>query len=219
MIELTDTQARAKRFAAIFLAIMCLGSLVLDQATKIHSERELMKSSHPEDLKQYRGSYVPVWSTGSMEKNPLQPASPEEFFLGFNLSYVRNQGAAWGFLSNLDDSIRIPFFYCVTLAAVILLFFYLKNTPLSHRLARFSLVLILSGALGNFLDRVRLGYVIDWIDVRWNILGWHYEFPNFNFADSAISVGIFFLLIDMAFLEQRRKKDAEKEVALQGSAA
>jgi signal peptidase II len=66
--------------------------------------------------------------------------------------------------------------------------------------------LILSGAIGNFLDRVRFGYVIDWIDVRWNLLGWRYDFPNFNFADSCITVGVSFLLVDMLILEGLRSR-------------
>ncbi|MEN9835542.1 MAG: hypothetical protein RL011_1735, partial [Pseudomonadota bacterium] len=84
---------------------------------------------------------------------------------------------------------------------------YLRSTPVHHRLAIFSLSLILSGAIGNFLDRVRFGYVIDWIDVRWNLAGWRYDFPNFNFADSCITVGVSLLLIDMLFFERMREQE------------
>jgi signal peptidase II len=73
------------------------------------------------------------------------------------------------------------------------------------------LTLILSGAIGNFIDRIRYGFVIDWIDVRWNLLGWRYDFPNFNIADSAITVGVSLLLIDMLILESIRQKKGNLE--------
>ena len=149
------------------------------------------------------------------------------------------QGAAWGVLSDLDDSVRIPFFYLVTFIAVVVIFLYLRSTPLSHRLARFTLALILSGALGNFADRILRGYVIDFIDVRWVLLlpmrinlqidffpdfldflnvsintkAFRYNFPNFNWADSAITIGVFLLLMDMMILEQIRKKSVASDMS------
>jgi signal peptidase II len=126
---------------------------------------------------------------------------------------VRNLGAAWGALSNLPDNIRVPFFYVVTIVAVFIIGLYIRSTPVEHRLAIFSLGLILSGAIGNFIDRLRLGYVIDWIDVRWNLVGWRYDFPNFNIADSAISVGVAFLLFDMAVLETLRRRSEKAATA------
>lgn len=204
-VELDETQKKARILALIMLAIVCLGSIGFDQITKIESEENLMIWQHDSDLKQYRGELYPLWSNGP---DTVRPGKDQSFFLAFNFSYVRNQGAAWGVMSDMDDSVRVPFFYFVTLCAVIILLGYLRITPLSHRLARFSLALILSGALGNFIDRVRLGYVIDWLDVRWLIFGWRYNFPNFNFADAAISVGISLLIVDMLFLESKRKKQA-----------
>ena len=134
--------------------------------------------------------------------------------------------------SDWDDSIRIPFFYIVTLFAVLLILYYLRTTPPHHLLARFALTLILSGAIGNVYDRFALGYVIDFIDVRWamplpfhlnfstsffpdflgflnmkvNTSTWQYDFPNFNWADSMITIGVSLLLYDMLFLEPSRQK-------------
>jgi len=187
-----------------------------------------------ESHKEYQGQRYPVWSTWELS-SPLD--ENPGFYLGFNFNYVRNQGAAWGFLSDLDDTYRIPFFYMVTLVAVLVILGYLKSTPPSHRLARFTLTLILSGALGNFLDRIIRGYVIDFLDFRWvvpfgfqmnwsidffpgfldflnfkvNTNAWRYNFPNFNWADSAITVGVFLLIIDMLILEHLRKKQAEAD--------
>lgn len=180
---------------------MILGSVGLDQASKFHSEETLMAWSHESDPNLYKGSRFPITSVGSVTPGE---ETPVYLYLGFN--YVRNLGAAWGALSNLPDNIRVPFFYVVTTVAVFIIGLYIRTTPVEHRLAIFSLALILSGAIGNFIDRLRLGYVIDWIDVRWNLVGWRYDFPNFNVADSAITVGVALLVFDMLVLETIRRR-------------
>jgi len=198
MTTINLKQANLRTLLAMVLIFV--GSVGLDQVSKDYAQSELMTYSHEENIRFYKGQQIPLVSIGDSDR------INSSFFLGLGLNYVRNPGAAWGALSNLPDSIRIPFFYLVTLVAVIIIGLYLKNTPWGHRLARFSLVLILSGAVGNFVDRVVHGYVIDWIDVRWNIGSWRYDFPNFNFADSAITVGVSFLIFDIIVLESRRQK-------------
>lgn len=197
---LTPQATRIKIFSLLCLLVMLLGSVGLDQVSKIHAQNQLMRWSHETDLTQYQGQRVPLYSFG----DPVN--SPEKFYLSFAFNYVRNLGAAWGALSNLPDNIRVPFFYSVTILAVVIIGIYMKSTPAHHRLAIFALGLILSGALGNFIDRLLHGFVIDWIDVRWNILGWRYDFPNFNIADSAITVGVTLLTFDMLVLESLRRK-------------
>ena len=198
---LTPEANRTKRLSLIFLMVMTIGSVGLDQVSKVHAQDKLMKWSDATDPALYQGQRYPLMAFGS----PLLQESPN-FYLAFATNYVRNLGAAWGALSDLPDSIRAPFFYLVTCLAVIIIGVYMRSTPVHHRLAIFALGLILSGAIGNFIDRIRLGYVIDWIDVRWNLLGWRYDFPNFNVADSAISVGVSMLMFDMLVLEALRRK-------------
>lgn len=200
MTTLAPASNRIKRLSVIWLTIMVLGSIGLDQVSKIHAQEKLMVWSDATDPGLYRGQRFPLWAAGS----PFE--SDGNFYLSFSTNYVRNLGAAWGALSGLPDGVRVPFFYLVTIAAVIIIGLYLRSTPAHHRLAIFALTLILSGAIGNFIDRLRLGYVIDWIDVRWNLFGWRYDFPNFNIADSAITVGVAFLMIDMLVLETLRKR-------------
>lgn len=233
--HLTPAQIRARKLSFLALIIMVLGSLGIDQITKIKAEQELMVWEDQTNLKQYQGKRYPVWSMGQWTPSNQEP----QWFFSFNFNYVRNQGAAWGFLSDLDDTYRIPFFYLVTFIAVFVILLYIRATPLSHRLARFTLLLILSGALGNFTDRILRGYVIDFLDVRWVIplpfeinLKWNYftgplsflnadthmnafryNFPNFNWADSTITVGVCLLLIDMIFLEKIRLNKAEKALS------
>lgn len=182
---------------------MVLGSIGLDQVSKWHAQSTLMVWTDHSDPSLYQGQRLPLVSAGDMDSAPSRP------YLYLGLNYVRNLGAAWGALSTLPDVIRVPFFYAVTVFAVIIITLYLRSTPPHHRVATFALGLIMSGALGNFIDRLRYGYVIDWIDVRWNLLGWRYDFPNFNIADSAISVGVSLLMVDMLILEAIRIKKSQ----------
>ncbi|MBM4250933.1 MAG: signal peptidase II [Deltaproteobacteria bacterium] len=202
--KLTPLAARAHKLSLLFLLLMVLGSIGLDQVTKYHAQSTLMVWSDAENLSSYRGQRYPLWSSDGSDGAP----DGSHAFISLSTNYVRNLGAAWGALSNLPDVIRVPFFYLVTCLAVFIILLYLRSTPVHHRLAIFSLSLILSGAIGNFLDRIRFGYVIDWIDVRWNLAGWRYDFPNFNFADSCITVGVSLLLVDMLFLERKREQTA-----------
>ena len=200
--KLTPNAVRAKQRSLIFLIMMVLGSIGLDQLTKIHAQSTLMIWSDVQNPSAYRGQRFPLWSSDGTDG--MGATESHRSFVSISTNYVRNLGAAWGALSTLPDSVRVPFFYMVTCVAVGIILMYLRSTPIHHRLAICALSLILSGAIGNFLDRVRFGYVIDWIDVRWNLLGWRYDFPNFNFADSCITVGVSMLLVDMLILEGLR---------------
>jgi len=122
----------------------------------------------------------------------------------FHLTYIRNSGAAFGLLSSRAESFRMPFFISITIAAILFIsYFFYKARP-DQRLLVIALGLVLSGALGNLIDRVRLGEVIDFIDVHWRHLHW----PAFNVADIAICVGVGLLGIEMLFLD---KGPAEQE--------
>lgn len=109
-----------------------------------------------------------------------------------NLTYVRNSGAAFGFLSRLEPTFLRLFFLVVTAVASLVLVVYYVRVPWSHWLTLFGLSLIAAGAVGNGIDRLWLGQVIDFIDVY---VG-SYHWPSFNVADSAICVGVGCLLLD-----------------------
>jgi signal peptidase II len=116
----------------------------------------------------------------------------------FHLTYVRNKGAAFGILA--DNAVRIPFFITVSIVAMLGIIWYIRQLRADQKLAFFSLSLIFSGALGNLIDRIRLGEVIDFLDVFWQRHHW----PAFNVADSAITVGVTLLFIEM-WREDRNK--------------
>jgi signal peptidase II len=119
------------------------------------------------------------------------------------LTYKQNPGTAFGFMSNMESVVRIPFFLAVTLAAFAIVYTYQHFLPPDKNLPRMALGLVLGGALGNFLDRLLYGRVIDFIDLRWEDLQWYV----FNVADSCVLVGILILL--MEFLRGQRAKAAE----------
>ncbi|MBN2429341.1 MAG: signal peptidase II [Deltaproteobacteria bacterium] len=109
----------------------------------------------------------------------------------FNITSVRNQGAAFGFLA--DSSIREPFFITISTVAGLAILWYIHHLPEDQKGFIFPLTLIFAGAMGNLIDRIRLGEVIDFIDVHW----YGHHWPAFNVADSAISLGVGLLLFFM----------------------
>jgi signal peptidase II len=114
--------------------------------------------------------------------------------------YTQNRGAAWGFLAGSGAKFRVPFFHLVSIAAVIFIFSYYRKLREDQRYLQFALALVLGGALGNALDRILRGYVIDFIDWHWFDPLWQrpsLHWPTFNVADSGISVGLVLLLLEM----------------------
>lgn len=115
----------------------------------------------------------------------------------FHLVYVRNTGAAFGLGANSAHSI-VPFLLNGGAIAIFFAVAYIAfRSPLSDTRLQLGLHLILGGAVGNLIDRFRLGYVIDFLDFFVVVGGKPYHWPAFNVADSAICVGIGLLLLDM----------------------
>lgn len=110
----------------------------------------------------------------------------------FHIVHVRNTGVAFGLLSNLDPAWVNPLLVAATLFAVAGVLAYIHVLP-SRGPAPAGLGLILGGAIGNLIDRARLGYVVDFLDLHWD----HHHWPAFNVADIGITVGIFLLLLDL----------------------
>jgi signal peptidase II len=108
----------------------------------------------------------------------------------FNLVHARNTGAAFSFLANAGGWQKY-FFICLTALALGLMLWLLKKHWLERWFAA-GVVLVMAGAIGNLIDRVRLGYVVDFLD--FHVAGWH--FWAFNIADSAITLGAMLLIID-----------------------
>ena len=123
----------------------------------------------------------------------------------FNLTYVHNLGAAFSFLADQGGWQRW-FFTAIALAASILFFVWLAKTPKENKLLGVAFALLLSGALGNLIDRVLFGYVIDFLDFYYQNQHW----PAFNVADSAIFVGAALMLFDSFKNTDKAKKQTNE---------
>ena len=106
----------------------------------------------------------------------------------FDLRYVQNPGAAFSFLADQDGW----FFTIIAAVASVVFFVWLAKTPKTHVLLSIALAFMLSGAMGNLIDRALFGYVIDMLD--FHIAGKHW--PVFNIADSAIFIGAALMILD-----------------------
>ena len=110
-----------------------------------------------------------------------------------SLSHVRNHGAAFGLLSDWNLPYQSLLLSTLSLAALTAIATYFVRLPVAARLPRTALALVLGGAVGNVIDRLRLGYVVDFVHVYWR----EYQWPDFNAADSAITIGVALLVIDI----------------------
>jgi signal peptidase II len=120
----------------------------------------------------------------------------------FNIAYVRNPGAAFGFLAKAPEIFRDNFFLVLPPIAMIIIVMMLRKVAENDKIQILALSLVFGGAIGNYIDRLQFGYVIDFLEFHIKEI---YTWPNFNIADSAIVTGICILILLM-FLEQKRKK-------------
>ena len=113
----------------------------------------------------------------------------------FHLVHIRNKGAIFGFFSQSGNRFVFLLLTLASLVALSLVVYYFFKASPNERWLKISLSLIIAGALGNFIDRIFKGYVIDFLDVSIN--GWHW--PSFNLADSCISIGAVLLVYVFLF--------------------
>jgi signal peptidase II len=138
----------------------------------------------------------------------------DEMFLGqaipiipglFSLRYVRNPGAAFSFLATAPEELRVPFFIGVTLLALAALtIMYLQDGHESW-LTRISLASVAGGAMSNLVERLLAGDVVDYLDVY---VG-PYHWPTFNLADTAISVGVGLILLEILWSQRGTRQTAD----------
>jgi len=127
-----------------------------------------------------------------LEYNNALPVFP-----GFHLTLVHNTGAAFSFLRDAGGW-QIYFFIILTTGVTIALLVWMIRLPTNRVWLAFALAFIMGGALGNLLDRIRFGYVVDFIEVYYDKWSW----PVFNVADSAITIGAVMMIIDALWFDQ-----------------
>jgi len=145
----------------IITALVAFSVVIVDQCTKYY----IIKN-------------FPLYSSVDILKNYL------------TIVHIRNKGIAFGLLAGQGSGIRLVLLIITSLLAVGFIFYLLKTLSDKQRYAIVTLSLILGGAIGNLADRIRLGEVVDFIDLHW----YRYHWPAFNCADSAISIGLVLLL-------------------------
>jgi signal peptidase II len=122
----------------------------------------------------------------------------------FSITHVRNPGAAFGLLRDASPALRMALFVGITLVAIAMIIAFYRRLAPGDRLSALSLGLILGGAVGNLIDRLTRGEVVDFLHFR---LWGGYEWPDFNLADSFIVVGVAFLVIELLALEGETRAD------------
>jgi len=113
----------------------------------------------------------------------------------FNITHIHNPGGAFGFMASQNSSVRNLLFLFLSSLAVCVVFYFYKNTPRTHPLLATGIALIFGGAIGNLIDRIRFGKVVDFLDFYIGTYHW----PAFNVADSAITVGIIIFIFHILF--------------------
>jgi signal peptidase II len=113
----------------------------------------------------------------------------------FNITHILNPGGAFGFMANKSLGLRKLLFLLISSLAICLIFYFYKKTPRKYSLLCACFALILGGAVGNLIDRIRFGEVVDFLDCH---IG-SYHWPSFNVADSAITVGIVIYVFHVIF--------------------
>ena len=163
------------------------------------SNIEIMEKEITADIGRQRFMFASValvfllvdWLSKRLFQGWLETGGPIEVIPGFRLILVHNHGAAFGFLASAGGWQR-GFFIAVAAAVIIYLAWRLWMARPEEKLTNIGFAMILGGAAGNLIDRVRHGYVVDFIDIY--VRDWHW--PAFNVADAAISVGALVVILD-----------------------
>ncbi|MBW2456470.1 MAG: signal peptidase II [Deltaproteobacteria bacterium] len=154
------------------------------------------------------------WAKSSFEA--AHPAAMRKLVIiedYLNLIYAKNRGGAWGLLQNEAEALRRPFFLIVSVAAIVFIVSLYRKLAPDQRALKWGLPLVLGGALGNLIDRIRYGFVVDFIDVYTTVGGQAKHWPTFNVADISICIGVGLMAIDMFTPRSKKAKAAEDKAA------
>ncbi len=121
----------------------------------------------------------------------------------FGILSHRNKGAAWGMLEG-----RMLFFSIVTIGVICAVLYYFHKEAKGKPIFQVGLMLLLGGAIGNFIDRLFRGEVVDFIDVLIPVI--NYDFPIFNIADAALTIAVVVLMIGLIVEDKKEKKQVKE---------
>ncbi len=175
-----------------FLLALFLALVLADQVTKFLAVDRLTGSFARAGAADLPGKVSAFYRLRYLEPYATTPYYVYAPF--WRMNYVENPGAAWGLFRGLSEGVRNAFFTVVSLGAVGFILYYYRRLRDEQRYLQLALALVLSGAVGNFVDRVARRYVIDFVEWYW----WNrpdIRWPTFNLADSLIVVGVALLML------------------------
>jgi signal peptidase II len=206
-IQLLESPAVTRTSRSRNAVILCLAATAVLTAMDLGTKRwALDRLSQPSAL-----ASEPVCQPNEYGRIQTQRAqrSPVVLIEGYlEFRYAENCGAAFGFMRDMPSMVRKGVFYVAAAGAVILLL-WMFVTGRGGTLFAISVPLIVSGAIGNLVDRVRWGYVVDFVRFHLND---RWAYPTFNVADAWITIGVALILIE-GLVDGRREKRARAEVA------
>jgi signal peptidase II len=194
---LTDQQKKP----LVILIVIFIACVAADQITKQVAHHSLLSPGFHEKTQDYPPCVAPE---SNIERERFLRRHRHNIVVidgFFDLRYVENCAAAFGMVENLPEKVRYPFFLVVSFLAVLFIPYLYWKTPADQKLMLYALPFVLSGAVGNLIDRLIYRYVIDFIS--WYIIigsnenERRYQWPTFNIADAAIVVGIGLMVLQM----------------------
>ena len=167
-----------------FLVVVTVISLAADLVSKHYAKSRLSGF----DLKTHAMPRVEIWK-GHLD-----------------FIFAQNPGGAWSFLRGLPDTLRRPFFLVVSAAAIVFIISIYRRISADQRAMKWGLPLALGGAMGNLVDRMRYGWVVDFVDGYITRGGREHHWPTFNVADIGIVVGVGLMAIDMLWVRGKKPR-------------
>jgi signal peptidase II len=193
------------------LAVLFVSLVLFDQWTKFLAVERLTRvfdrSRDHSLVQRVRGFYA---------YQHLEPLATEPHYVWrpvWRMNYVENPGAAFGLFRGMSEGFRNRFFELISVGAVGFILYYYRKLRSDQRFLQLALAFVLAGAVGNFVDRIARGYVVDFVEWYW----WNrpdIRWPTFNVADSLIVVGVAMLLLhpgqrrEAAGGAERQRKEA-----------
>ena len=126
----------------------------------------------------------------------------------FNITYVRNTGGVFGLFSESNDAIRMILFIILPVLAFVLIFSIIHKLDIKQKYQLLAFSSIFGGALGNYIDRIHFGYVVDFLDFHYKGRSW----PAFNVADMGIVIGVFSAIAIIYITEGKQKKQEQAQI-------
>jgi len=201
------------------LALLAGLWVVADQATKYWAVGTLTSAFATAGAKTFGQRVSAFISQKDVLERGLAYSIPAKVTTFWQHRYTQNRGAAWGVMSGSAEKFRVAFFYLMSVGAVVFIFSYCRKLRTEQRYLQIALALVLGGVIGNAIDRLLRGYVIDFIDWHWFDATWRnpsLHWPAFNVADSGIFIGLAMLFLEMLFAKKPAKANDGATAGLTG---